>query len=245
MEDITLSKKLIEGKNDLASQYPEVVLDWDYSKNTKKPNEVFAHSPAHAFFKCHICGHTWEAQISKRTSKKKPTGCPKCANHGISIMETALAIALKLNFPETKQTNKIEGTEFDIYVPELNLLMEYDGIYWHKGRGKKERDAKKETIAKNNNFNFLRIKEEKMDKDFKEEGHILNVNTNLNTKYALICNAVLDFIAKKLNTEIKVYAPKDIDRIARSVMGKIKIENSLAIKNLKLQRSGITVKTEK
>lgn len=49
---------------------------------------------------------------------------------------------------------------YDFYIPNLNLLVEYDSDYWHNLDGAKERDAKKTQYARNNNYDLLRINEE-------------------------------------------------------------------------------------
>ncbi len=58
---------------------PELLLEWDYSKNQIDPKEVTAGSKDLAWWKCSLCGYVWKTAISNRTKKDK-TGCPKCAN---------------------------------------------------------------------------------------------------------------------------------------------------------------------
>lgn len=49
---------------------------------------------------------------------------------------------------------------YDFYIPKLNLLIEFDGIYWHKNT--QERDTEKTDYAKNNNYKLLRVNEENL-----------------------------------------------------------------------------------
>lgn len=56
----------------------ELLLDWDYEKNQKQPNEYSPHSSQYVFWKCHKCGYRWSTKLNNRTSNKR--GCPCCQN---------------------------------------------------------------------------------------------------------------------------------------------------------------------
>jgi len=61
--------------------------------------------------------------------------CPTCNNIGIS--KTEIAIKDWIDFLGFKSERyrfkgKTKGKEIDIYIPELNLGIEYCGLYWHK-----------------------------------------------------------------------------------------------------------------
>lgn len=64
------------GVNDLKTINPELVLDWDYSKNTQGPEEFLPNSGKKAWWICGKCGHSWEAVIRSRNIGH---GCPKCS----------------------------------------------------------------------------------------------------------------------------------------------------------------------
>ena len=74
------SNRLVwEGFNDLASTFPDVALDWDYSKNgDKTPNSVVYTSSEKVWWICHVCGHPWERVVGDRTVRHH--GCKKCAD---------------------------------------------------------------------------------------------------------------------------------------------------------------------
>ena len=55
--------------------HPHLLKDWDYEKNTEKPEDFSAGSRYRAFWRCHNCGHEWQVSIFKRTGGHK---CPKC-----------------------------------------------------------------------------------------------------------------------------------------------------------------------
>lgn len=49
--------------------------------------------------------------------------------------------------------------ELDIYIPSLNIGIEYDGDYWHSLPDMIERDHKKDSICKEKNIKLIRVKE--------------------------------------------------------------------------------------
>lgn len=53
-------------------------------------------------------------------------------------------------------------TSVDIYIPSLNLGIEFDGSYWHKG--KREFDKMKTEALLSHGFQILRIRESPLEK---------------------------------------------------------------------------------
>lgn len=86
---ICSGKKILLGFNDLASQKPELLEDWDYDKNGNiKPTEVTCSSNKIVWWKCHICGHEWKTSVGHRTHDR---GCPCCSGHVVSKGRNDLA----------------------------------------------------------------------------------------------------------------------------------------------------------
>lgn len=46
---------------------------------------------------------------------------------------------------------------YDFYIPNRNLLIEYDGIYWHSLLGAKERDEEKTRLAIESGYMLTRL----------------------------------------------------------------------------------------
>lgn len=61
------------------------------------------------------------------------TNCPHCFPP-TSIPELRIFCELQALFPSALHRAAVQGNEVDIYIPELQVGIEYDGIYWHKGR---------------------------------------------------------------------------------------------------------------
>ena len=68
--------RLLVGFNDLKTEHPELLKDWDYDKNRIQPYEVRSNSTKKVFWKCITCGHMWSAQIRTRAIEGK--SCPVC-----------------------------------------------------------------------------------------------------------------------------------------------------------------------
>lgn len=64
---------------------------------------------------------------------KRGSGCPKCGFAGPSKPETELAGYVKTLVPEVSTSNRqaIAPNELDIYIPEKQLAIEYNGMYYH------------------------------------------------------------------------------------------------------------------
>lgn len=76
-------KQAITGVNDLATTHPELVKEWDFSKNGDLlPSNVTFGSGKKAWWKCFICGYEWQAVISSRAGSAK-CGCPLCSNQTV------------------------------------------------------------------------------------------------------------------------------------------------------------------
>jgi len=169
---------------------PELCEEWDYEKNDKRPEECLPGKNEKVWWKCKKCGWEWKAWIYSRSAG---IGCPQCCNpkgekrskkyldnnHFIEIKQDKYN---KLNIID-KNSNKyymvqkkfdgLLGTgggllSYDFYLPNYNLLIEYQGNYHDGSVGKKvqskkqfekqvEHDRRKKEYAINNNINLLEI----------------------------------------------------------------------------------------
>jgi DNA-directed RNA polymerase subunit RPC12/RpoP len=220
-------RRLLEGFNDLASQYPDVALDWDYEKNDLPPNEVVQHSSKKAHWKCHVCGHKWSATIAKRTGPQ-PSGCPRCVNHGMSRADMCIYLAIQKYYSDAEYRKKLFGSEFDISVPSINLAIEYDGEYFHNNGVKQKKDDSKTQLTKENNIKFLRVKEVRnVDFDFSYNDGVLFINVNRNTNYKEISHQVLICLKEQFLIDIGTDVDDDIVQQAISQIKSQNYQNSL------------------
>ncbi len=64
-------KRVLQGFNDLESQCPDILEDWDYEKNNILPSMLTKRSGKKVFWKCRKCGREWLAS----PHDKKPCQC--------------------------------------------------------------------------------------------------------------------------------------------------------------------------
>jgi hypothetical protein len=74
--------KVLVGFNDLASQRPDLLKEWDYIKNKKKPEEVVYTSQLKYYWVCEK-GHSYMSSIYNRGNRK--TGCSVCLNKEVLV----------------------------------------------------------------------------------------------------------------------------------------------------------------
>ena len=151
----------IAGKNDLITMNPGFLKEWHPTKNGNLLPETFKlYSSKRIWWRCSSCGYDWEARISDRS---KGNGCPACNRiNRTSTPEQILFYYIHTVFPDTMNSYKPEwlsghGQEFDIFIPCLSIVIEYDGVKWHKDLDK---DRKKDLLARDHNLTMIRIREE-------------------------------------------------------------------------------------
>lgn len=117
-------------------------------------------------------------------------------------------------FPKTIRSKKFDwllwDAEFDIFIPELDLAIEYDGFHWHKEKiGLSDSDKNK--LAKEHNITLFRVREVGL-----EETDCKFYFYNYNKIYDNIdeaINAIIDFINIKYDKKIEKLNDFDLDSI--------------------------------
>ena len=84
------------------------------------------------------------------------SGCPHC-DVKTSKPELRVFAEIKALFPDTQNRKKFGKTELDIFIPSLNIGIEYDGAYWHKNSSAK--DLRKIDKFSSMNINVIRVRE--------------------------------------------------------------------------------------
>ena len=82
--------------------------------------------------KCNQCGNIWKTLVGNHITSK--TGCPKCSNSGVSRQEKEIVEFLKsLGVKSILQNDRrlIAPYELDIVLPDYNIAIEFNGLYWH------------------------------------------------------------------------------------------------------------------
>jgi hypothetical protein len=115
--------------------------------------------------------------------------CPKC--NRFDLKENSLYQFIKSNTNiEVKSSNRLilKGKELDIYIPELGIAFEFNGLYWHSEIYKdKKYHIEKTKLCLDKNVNLIHVWED--DWDYKQ-------------------NIVKSIILNKLGKSEKIYARK-------------------------------------
>lgn len=154
--------------------------------------DVLEYHNAHDYVlcKCNICGNEWRAAGGSLLSG---TGCPKCAlSHGEKMIASLLD-KMGIAYESQKTFDELLGVgggrlSYDFYLPELNMLIEYQGEY-HYGIPKnqtdeqfqkqKQHDILKAQYAHNHGINLLLIPYTDY-KNLDEQYLSSKINTNQN-----------------------------------------------------------------
>jgi hypothetical protein len=162
------SSSVIVRSNCLATLDPDVAKEWHPTKNGKlTPWKVSKGGTQKVWWKCSKNpSHEWEAIVASRTTTSK-MGCPYCSLTPQSRQELVISFELSKLFKninpkgyKTKLNGKLRA--IDIFVPELNLAIEFDGSYWHKD--KRTIDKIKSEMLMKEGYQVIRIREEPLKK---------------------------------------------------------------------------------
>ena len=217
---------LLKNYNDLLTTHPEIAKEWDYEKNEKGPDEVMAGSNTEKYW--FICpkGHSYSTTLLNR---KKGSGCSICAmEKHTSFPEKAIFFYIKQYFNDVKENYRgslLGRKEIDIFLPELNIGIEYDGVAWHKDI---KRDLEKDKECIKNGISLIRIRENGCNK----------YESNSVKKYIppydmQALGESIIFIFNYLNQmfDLNIAADVDVDRDRVSILEQIDLsekENSVA-----------------
>lgn len=140
----------------LAVTNPELVSQWHAAKNGKLgPDEVTSGSKRVVWWRCEH-GHEWQATVA---SRHRGGHCPKCTPSTTSLPEQYLYNAIRRVFP-----NAVNGAmillhgiqvELDIYIPDIPLAIEYDGIHH---ASKVQRDEDKNRRLQRASIQLIRVR---------------------------------------------------------------------------------------
>ena len=229
MERMIRAHETPKENESLAAQNPSLAQEWNTERNGNlTPEIVKAHSGKKVWWKCSR-GHEWLASINVRNGKH--SGCPICnVETQTSYPEQAIFYYLSKYFKEGvfNRYNFMDGNrkyEVDVYIPSLNVGIEYDGKYWHKN--KKLIERKKEIFLQKIGVRLFRVKES--NQNFVKDNVIYYMLT-AGFKYKYLPYAVYQ-LYKLLG--IKEYESINLARDAIKIMENYKkmfLENSFAAK---------------
>ena len=226
------NQRLLKGYNDFASKHPKLLEEWNYEKNNMlgiKPDEIIMGQNKEIWWKCEK-GHEWPSSIAARIRNNKLYNrCPICSSYlRTSIPEKIIYYYISKVYPKTIANYKpewLKPKELDIFIPELNIGIEYDGYYYHKDYKK---DLDKDKLCCDNNVKLIRIREKKS-KQINSSVIIYVMKKDNNADYSYVEDA-LEFLNMYLNINIDYNVSRDLDDIL-SMINFLEKENCIANTN--------------
>ena len=119
-----------------------------------------------------------------------------------SAPELRIFTELQFIFDRVIHRHKVEGHEVDIYLPEINLAIEYDGSYWH--RDIEDRDLKKNCFFKSKNIPLMRVRHFPL-KKLSEQDLVVKNEPLTKTDLNFIVASIRAFVPKNTVEKLDVY----------------------------------------
>lgn len=156
---ISKSNRRLKDGNSLQEKYPQIAALWHPNKNGRlTPAMINAGTKDKYWWQCEL-GHEWESRVS--TVRSSHGNCPVCMKElGTSFPEQAVLYYVSRHF-FCKNREKINGVEIDVYIPEKQIGIEYDGRYYHNNR--EDWDRQKEQKIQALGITLYRIRESNRD----------------------------------------------------------------------------------
>ena len=165
--------------NDFASLRPDLLTEWDYELNEIEqifPDEYTIGTKKMVNWICPM-GHKYKRSIYDRN---RGGNCAICGKRSqTSLPEQAIYYYIKRYFKDAENRYKLNNKmEIDVYIPSLNVGIEYDGIYYHSSSRKIAADEKKDRYFSSHGIVIYRIKEVDENSDCSDNEHIIYVKEN-------------------------------------------------------------------
>lgn len=238
-------KKVLVGYNDISTIMPILVSEWHPTKNgALTPQNFTAGSNKKVWWQCQR-GHEWQAAISHRSNGRR---CPKCFGETkTSFPEQAIFFYLR-QVTTAINRHKLDAlTEIDVYLPEYNIGIEYDGVFFHSGKKSAEREQKKQDKLTTRGITLFRVKENKDYSNGMVLGKIVYVKPGANdAELALVIKALCKCIINETHNsfDIDIDVTRDRAQIYEQYVQGEK-ENSLTAINPKLASEWHPIKNGK
>ncbi len=185
--------------NSLATLFPRVAAELHPTKNGDlSAEQIIARSNDKVYWQCAVdSSHIWTASPLNRVVAG--SGCPHCTLTPRSAQEIRLAheLAALIDFDLDAHKLRFAGRlrDVDILVEDLNLVVEFDGAYWH--RNKVDKDREKTVWLEQERWMVIRVRERPL-----ESIHTNDVMVESLTPVKEVANLVFKQIEKVTKTKI-------------------------------------------
>lgn len=215
------------GINDILSQRPDLVAEWDYEKNIEYDvSKIKVTAILEVWWKCRK-GHEWKATVAMRNAGKR--NCPICNQESsTSFPEQAVYYYVHNCFADAlSRSQPIENMEVDVFIPSEAIAIEYDGGYYHSLERKIAADKRKSAALRKASITLIRITEEgtAAEADYVipcyRKGSVAQIDDALNELFPLLSKLT------EHKVEIDIDSKRDYQLILKQYLSYEK-ENSIA-----------------
>lgn len=235
---VCCNQKIEVGYNDLATTNPKLAKEWHPIKNGElTPKLITEGSSKNKVWWTCPSGHEYQATVYNRSHG---AGYPICKRElKTSFPEQAILFYFK-KYMKTVNRYLLNGkTEIDIYLPELNVGIEYDGYHYHSGEEARKTEERKDKIIHDAGILLFRVKEVKTEEEKILDKQIIYCKYASDYKY--ISDVVLELV-QKIAEYTKYYFPAidvNISRDSSEIYSQYiegKKQNSLSEKEPELSK---------
>ena len=219
-------RRVLQGFNDLATKNPPIAAEWDYERNgALMPEQVTSKSNRIVWWRC-PAGHEYKAPVCNRTLQNQ--GCPQCnKERKTSAKEKAVFYYVGKAFTDAIENVNLPWLgkrELDIYIPSLNIGVEYDGSTWHKKPGV---DEGKDKLCAKHGIHIIRIREEGC---LRYDSSSTKIYFGPTEKIASLDQAIVEALMLLGCKDIDVDLDRDYSAILELYVSKPKINSLTAIR---------------
>ncbi len=176
---------------------------WDFEKNDVDPQTISCDSTQKYWWKNN---HGVSFELAPFVFLKPDTQT--------SFPEQAIFYHIKKNFNDAINkaryiTQYGEIVEIDVYIPSLNIGIEYDGLFWHKD--KLDVDEAKNQALNNDGIYVIRVREEGLPTLTDFYGKIIIRDNPTNKKTIINCiNDLIDILSIDYSANMKALSQYDL-----------------------------------
>jgi len=211
-------QRVLAEETSLQAINPQLAELWDYEKNSKTPSEVSMGCGEKFHWNCK-CGHKRFTTISSMIKNQ----CPTCTREmRTSFQEKAIAFYLEqiIQIQENYRPPFLKRGELDIFIPLLQIAIEYDGRKGHT-EDKLPSDIRKNQLCADNQIRLIRIREKECPPI---SGEVIIVRNKSDQDLENAIRSILNTVCNELgcNLEVTVDLAKDSGVIQAKQYSKFK-----------------------
>lgn len=139
----------------------DLIADLHPTKNGDfNPQSVTVSSRKRLWWKCNVCGDEKQMSVNARAQLNGCLGCNPARRSMREIrLECELLAVLDARRRSISRLVPVDGKnqECDIVLPNIRVVVEYDGLYWHKDRVREDR--RKTKALRDSGWTVIRVRE--------------------------------------------------------------------------------------